>query len=960
MADIFISYSRKDGEFVRRLQDALSRQKSDVWVDWKDIPPTAEWLQEIYAAIESSHTVVFVLSPDSVTSEICEIELTHAVGYNKRLVPVVRREVDPGAVKEELARLNWIFFRDRDDFNSALNTLIEAVDTDLGWVHTHTRLLTRAIEWKSRQRNAGYLLRGGDLREAEAWLSQNNGKEPRATPLQIEYIRTSRGSAVRRKRLSIGALLTFLIVALGLGWWGLESQRRHASALSGRLAEQALAHLNDRYDLALLLAMEAYDAKDSIDARRSLLAALQHSPYLITSLHGHKSAVQTVAFKSDGVLMSVDKDGVVMTWDPLNYRRLASFAAAGREGISSAALSSTGSILALGGEDGGIELWDMTRPEFLGRFSGAHTRRVKSLSFSPDGRTLASGSEDYSVILWDVGTRKQTFRPYELSSGVAAVTFSPAGRQLTAGGYDGIVYIYEFNRPAQTLGQSPMRLHHNYSVWCAVFSSDGTVLATGDLEGNIILWDTAAGKPLGDPLAGHDAEVLSLAFSPDGDMLASGASDGSVVLWDLEKDDADSASLTGYKHRARRSLLGFKCNLSSRCSVTSLSFSPDRSMLASAIGNTVVLWSLAPQERLGAVLTQNVYSDGIAFSENGRSLAVLDDEGKVYVGNSVSQAMLADPFNYKSRLLSAALSPDGNTLAAGSAEGSIGLWDITSRRLQPLEIVRPTRPADDSVFEVLSLVFSPDGSLLAALSKKPGYDDKVLRMWDVKDIKMLWDLDASDLKGWPLSLSFSRDGKTLALLSGETVNFRDASSGKSLRGPIKSPIRRVSRMAISPDHHLSALAAEDDRIILWDLQTGGIVSELLNPGYEANSGIAFSADNLTLASTGCSRRVIYPINGSMVCDQDEIRLWDIQTARPLGRFIDDRPLFHDFIQTLVFSPAGNFLASVRESGTAVLWNLDLPTWQRIACRLANRNLTDEEQISYLENKGYHGKCYVEK
>jgi WD40 repeat protein len=956
MADIFISYSRKDGEFVRRLQDALSQQKRDVWVDWKDIPPTAEWLQEIYAAIESSHTVIVVLSPDSVASEICEIELTHAVGHNKRLVPVVCREVDPAAVNDELAKLNWIFFREQDDFHSALQTLVEAVDTDLDWVRAHTRLLTRAIEWNSRERKAGYLLRGSDLREAESWLSQNDGKEPQATPLQIEYIHTSRRSAERRKRLSIGAVLTFLVVALGLGYWGLESQRRHAIALSGRLAEQSRAHLNDRYDLALLLAMEAYDAEDTVDARRSLLAALQHSPHLITSLHGHQSTVRMVGFTSDGVLVSVDKDGTVITWDSTNYKCLANFAAADSQRISSAALSSRGSILALGGEDGGINLWDMTRREALGKFSGSHHRRVGSLSFSPNGRTLASGSEDYTIILWDVGTFKQISRPHEFSSGVAAVAFSPGGKQLTAGGYDGLVYLFAFNRPAQSLGNSPLRLHHNYSVWCADFSSDGTILATGDLEGNILLWNTATGKPLGDPLAGHDAEVLSLAFSPNGNLLASGSSDGSIVLWDMKKDDADPASLTGYKYRSHRKLAGFKCNLPSQCSVTSLAFSPDRSMLASAVGNTVVLWSLAAQERLGVDLAQSGFSNEIAFSGDGRSFAVLDHTGKVHVRNSTTKDLLGAPFTYKSRLLSVALNSTGNRLAAGSEDGSIALWDTTSRRLWQLNALDPTV---DSGLEVLDLVFSPDGSLLAALSKKPGYDDKALRMWEIKSTIEQWHLDVSDLSGWPMSLSFSRDGETLALLSGVSVNIWDASSGRRLEGPVKGPAEKVSRMAISPDHRMIALAAEDDRIILWDLPTGEIISDLFNPGYEANSGLAFGADNLTLASTGCSRRVINPIKGYTVCDQDEIRLWDIETLRPLGRFIDDRPLFHDFIQTLVFSPAGNFLASVRDSGSITLWNLDIQAWQRIACRLANRNLADKEKDHYLENKRYRAKCFAD-
>ena len=69
MADLFISYSRKDKEFVRALHTALTAQGHSAWVDWEDIPLTADWLKEIYEAIEAADTFVFVISPDSVAKQ---------------------------------------------------------------------------------------------------------------------------------------------------------------------------------------------------------------------------------------------------------------------------------------------------------------------------------------------------------------------------------------------------------------------------------------------------------------------------------------------------------------------------------------------------------------------------------------------------------------------------------------------------------------------------------------------------------------------------------------------------------------------------------------------------------------------------------------------------------------------------------------------------------------------------
>lgn len=54
MAQVFISYSRKDKRFVQALFDALTREKKDTWADWDDIPPTAKWLREIYDGIEAA------------------------------------------------------------------------------------------------------------------------------------------------------------------------------------------------------------------------------------------------------------------------------------------------------------------------------------------------------------------------------------------------------------------------------------------------------------------------------------------------------------------------------------------------------------------------------------------------------------------------------------------------------------------------------------------------------------------------------------------------------------------------------------------------------------------------------------------------------------------------------------------------------------------------------------------
>src|SRR4051812_38184466 len=103
MAHIFISYSRRDKTYVQKLNDALKARGKETWVDWEGILPSADWLKEIYTAIENADAVVYILSPDSVASEVCGQEINHALVNNKRVVPVVCRDVEPQKVNAVVA-----------------------------------------------------------------------------------------------------------------------------------------------------------------------------------------------------------------------------------------------------------------------------------------------------------------------------------------------------------------------------------------------------------------------------------------------------------------------------------------------------------------------------------------------------------------------------------------------------------------------------------------------------------------------------------------------------------------------------------------------------------------------------------------------------------------------------------------------------------------------------------------
>src|SRR5262249_14836981 len=213
-SDVLISYSRRDQEFVRRLAAALSQAQRSAWVDWKDIPLTAKWLAEIESAIEAANTFIFVISPDSVRSEICRAEIHYANQHKKRFIGIVCRDVEARLAPPELAEWQWLFFRAEDDFDATFRSLIAALDTDLQYVRIHTRLLVRAKEWEERKRHHSFLLRGKDLDEAKNWLDASREKKPEPTDLHRQYIDASRKDTVRRRRVGVGVAAVVVLLAI--------------------------------------------------------------------------------------------------------------------------------------------------------------------------------------------------------------------------------------------------------------------------------------------------------------------------------------------------------------------------------------------------------------------------------------------------------------------------------------------------------------------------------------------------------------------------------------------------------------------------------------------------------------------------------------------------------------------------------------------------------------------------
>ncbi|HEX6356238.1 helix-turn-helix domain-containing protein [Actinophytocola sp.] len=241
-------------------------------------------------------------------------------------------------------------------------------------------------------------------------------------------------------------------------------------------------------------------------------------------------------FSADGTRLAVFAGGDVSVWDtsdlgaPVLLTR-------GLTGPFSGAgdISRDGRLLAAGTLDGDVLLYDLADPVRPRRIDvlGGQARKVDKVVFSPDGTTLAAGGEDTSVRIWALTPGGARLASVFAVPGEAVLDLSwrPSGGDLAVASADGHVYLLDVADP-----ESPRQMARIDAANNAVFSRDGTLLATGGPSGGVQIWDVrdpAAPRRLGATAAGATGRILELSFHPHENLLAASVIDGTVSLWDI-------------------------------------------------------------------------------------------------------------------------------------------------------------------------------------------------------------------------------------------------------------------------------------------------------------------------------------------------------------------------------------------------------------------------------------------
>jgi WD40 repeat protein len=393
--------------------------------------------------------------------------------------------------------------------------------------------------------------------------------------------------------------------------------------------------------------------------------------------------------------------------------------------------------------------------------------------------------------------------------------------------------------------------------------------------------------------------VTRLAFRPGTAIAATVSVNGRVTLWDTRTGRQLRRLRTGEEGGA------------------SVAIRRDGLMAVGGEFSSVTLWDSKTGRRLEPLrgLEQSEIAS-VAFSPDERLLAAADGEGTIGIWNVGSRRLVRtleagvdELFDTGSGVGNVAFSPDGRTLVFAGADGGIRTWRLDSRTPQRRRLGRH----GDAV---QALAFAPDGRLLAT-----GADNGTIRFWNVDAGGPVGRERRAHVRGVN-GLAFSADGKRLATAGGDGTVKLWAVGATRPTTTLTGHSQPTTAVAFTPAGGALVSASDDGTLKVWNV--GGSLTERLNVGRQADR-VAVSPDGRTLAVGG---------------EFGVVRFWDLASRKPLSGWLDGHP--SELVTDLEFDDSGRVLASSGEDGSVLLWD--------VAARRRLRPLlrTDEEPLGYSD------------
>ncbi len=487
---------------------------------------------------------------------------------------------------------------DRDDVELAHEALIRHWPRLSGWLtedrdglRTHRQLTDAALAWKSLHRDSGALYRGARLDRAQEWAAGlQDGAGSALSPLEREFLHASSAALAAERR---------------------------AEQLRGRRQRRLVAVLVVLVVLASVTTVSAVLAQHDATEQRNAAAAQR----VITQA--------TLLIRTDPAL--AEQLGLAayrLAPTPENKDSLLRIVAAtGERQVELAGFEPGGRIWGVHVGETSVSVGDVTSPEQSGDgypltppTDTDEGPKADAMAFAPDGRTLATVTDERRVQAWDLTALpvRTPLASFVAPAGVCEPSCSqlavhPRGRLIAVASSKGGASLWRIGERTGVLGHVPST---GGGVRAVAFSPDGTTLATAEDAGRILLWDVVDPTTpalLGIVKTGSVTYALNgswIAFSLGTRLIATAGPENTTVLYDISDRRRPRHVVTLGGHEK---------------SVTSVSFSPDGSTLATASADqTTALWDLTQPPRLvGRLRADLEVPHRASFAPDGHTVATV-------------------------------------------------------------------------------------------------------------------------------------------------------------------------------------------------------------------------------------------------------------------------------------------------------------------------------------------------
>ncbi len=913
---LFISYAHVNRSKVDELEKLLEKAGNEVWFDHELIGGD-NWWQSILSEIEQSDVFVFALSPQSTGSAACRAEFQYALDLNKPILPILLKESElPVGKLTETQYVDARRLNSNDTVMAITRSLLNLQKQIFNGAYAKPDGVPRPAfpfeadplkDVREQVRN----LQGTpeeDIVRIIFRLKQVgrlSDKSVRETRMLLETIMTAphvpHSVAMEAKDAlkslpQTGKLPTWIYAAGGIAGIFVvivailaisNPQILVGSVPTSTPTEFPTSTLNPTETPTPTITFTPSPTERFIPTPangRSVITADNAAQVERLEWLG-RGVPYYVSWSPDGKTLAVGTTIGIWLYERDNLDAPPRLLEGHTSGIRGIDFSPDSKILASVSPDGTLRLWDVTTNKLIGEPITPFNGWALDVAFSPTGKLLSVGG-CWGFKLYDVTNPAEPIESRSQDVGVdcvGAVAFSRDGSHV---GYttkqddsaDPFVEVMDVNT-GETL---PLGTHEG-DILSLAFNPDGSILASGGDDRLIRLWNTENGELI-ETLEGHSSRIRSLRFTSDGEQLISASGDRQILVWDVASGTQIGDPLEG-------SIVGG----------VSIALSPDGTQFVSA-GNdgTLRFWNVIERKTVEEYLNLfTTWGKGVTFAYDGK-VAVAYNDGSVHLWDMSTQSDSSIGKHESGGNTPIVISPtDPNLLASGGRDDKVRVYNLTMG--EEIKVFERDDGGNSINGNVYGLAFSPDGTRIAAAM---GGNDDVVRLWNVTDSKEEILREAHDDV---LSVAFSPNGSLLA--SGHkdgAVIIWDLQTNES-RFILLEHTAPVQTVIFSPDGQYLFSGSDDKSIRIWDVEAGRSGGKTLNNPTDIVKSLAFSPDGKLLAAA--------------VQFASEILLWDTTNmAEPVLLNTNISPVFAS-VYSLSFSADGTLLAASGDPGAISIWGV---------------------------------------